>query len=140
MAGEVFIKEATKRTPGVMIRPGKVFIMGRSIPDNPAEFYEPVLEMLSGYDRESAGKTRIDLGFEYINTSSTRWILFILRRLTEMKNLSRNVSVNWYYEHGDEDMNELGKMLQSFMECPFLILEVTKMNQDLYSSISSLEQ
>ena len=123
-----------------MIRPGKVFIMGRSIPDNPAEFYEPVLEMLSGYDREPAGRTRIDLGFEYINTSSTKWILFILRRLTEMKNLSRDVCVNWYYEHGDEDMNELGKMLQSFMECPFLISEVTKMNQDFYTSIRSLEQ
>ena len=46
MPSEVFIKEPSKRTPGVMIKPGKVFIMGRSIPDNPAEFYEPVLKSL----------------------------------------------------------------------------------------------
>jgi len=140
MPVEVFIKEPSKRTPGIVIKPGKIFIMGRSIPDNPAEFYEPVLELLNGYDIEPVGKTRVDLGFEYINTSSTKWILFILRRLSELKNLSRDLSVNWYYESGDEDMNELGKMFQSFMECPFLISPVTKMNQDLYSDIKAIEQ
>lgn len=132
-----YIREATKRTPGVVIEPGRIFIMGRSTPDNPGDFYAPVLEKITEYIAGYSGRTRVDLGFEYINTTSTKWIFLILRKLSVLENASQKMSVTWYYELGDEDMSELGFMLRPQVECPFLVSEAKKMNRNLYKSILS---
>jgi hypothetical protein len=135
MYPESLIKEPSKRTPWIILEPGKIFIMGRSIPDNPNEFFRPVYDYISKYAREHTEKSRIDLGFEYINTSSTKWIFTILRELSELNEISDNASVTWYYERGDEDMGELGFILRSLVDCPFLVVEVESMDPDSYRKI-----
>lgn len=132
-----YIKEPTRRTPGIVLKPGSIFIMGSSIPDDPGDFYAPVIDRISEYAMEYSGKTSVDLGFEYINTTSTKWIFLILRKLSELKNVAEDMSVTWYYELGDEDMSELGFILRSLVDCPFLVSEVKKMNQELYKVIRS---
>jgi len=111
--------------------------MGRSIPENPNDFYRPVQEWISRYAQNHTEKSKIELGFEYINTSSIKWIFTILRELSEMKEIVRNASVTWYYEHGDEDMCELGFILRSLVECPFIVVEVDEMNRARYEKILS---
>src|SRR5674476_1574013 len=98
----------TKRTPWIILESGRIFIMGRSIPENPNDFYRPIQEWISKYVQNYTEKSKIELGFEYINTSSIKWIFTILRELSEMKDIVNKASVTWYYEHGDEDMCELG--------------------------------
>ena len=127
----------TKRTPWIILEPGRIFIMGRSIPENPNDFYRPVQEWISKYVQNNTEKSKIDLGFEYINTSSIKWIFTILRELSEMKDIVNNASVTWYYEHGDEDMCELGFILRSLVECPFVVVEVDEMNKSRYEKILS---
>ena len=127
----------TKRTPWIILDPGKVFIMGRSIPENPNDFYRPIQEWISKYVQNYTEKSKIELGFEYINTSSIKWIFTILKELSEMKNIVQNASVTWYYEHGDEDMCELGFILRSLIECPFIVVEVDEMNRARYEKILS---
>jgi hypothetical protein len=127
----------TKRTPWIILEPGKIFIMGRSIPENPNDFYRPVQEWISKYVKNYPDKSKIVLGFEYINTSSIKWIFTILRELSEMKNIVENASVTWYYERGDEDMCELGFILRSLVECPFIVIEVDEMNKARYEKILS---
>jgi SiaC family regulatory phosphoprotein len=127
----------TKRTPWIILEPGKIFIMGRSIPENPNDFYRPVQEWISNYVQNYTEKSKIELGFEYINTSSIKWIFTILRELSEMKDIGNNASVTWYYEHGDEDMCELGFILRSLVECPFVVVEVDEMNRGRYEKILS---
>jgi hypothetical protein len=133
-----FKNNPTKRTPWIILEPGKIFIMGRSIPENPNDFYRPVLEWLSEYALNYTGKSKIELGFEYINTSSIKWIFTILRELSEMKEIVSNASITWYYEHGDEDMCELGFILRSLVECPFIVVEVDEMNRARYEKILSM--
>jgi len=111
--------------------------MGRSIPENPNDFYSPVQEWISSYVQKHTEKSKIELGFEYINTSSIKWIFTILRELSEMKDIIKNASVTWYYEHGDEDMCELGFILRSLVECPFIVVEVDEMNRARYEIILS---
>jgi hypothetical protein len=82
-------------------------------------------------------KSKIELGFEYINTSSIKWIFTILKELSEMKEIVKNASVTWYFEHGDEDMCELGFILRSLVECPFVVVEVDEMNKARYEKILS---
>jgi hypothetical protein len=132
-----FNKEPSKRTPWIILEPGRIFIMGRSIPENTSDFYRPVFDWISNYSQDYSEKTKIEFGFEYINTSSTKWIFAILKELSEMKELAINARVIWYYELGDEDMCELGFILRSLVECPFILVEVDKMNRDRYEKILS---
>jgi hypothetical protein len=98
MYPESFKNNPTKRTPWIILEPERIFIMGRSIPENPNDFYRPVQEWISGYVQKHTEKSKIELGFEYINTSSIKWIFTILRELSEMKEIIKNASVTWYYE------------------------------------------
>ena len=137
MYPDSLINNPTKRTPWIILEPGKIFIMGRSIPENPNDFYRPVQEWISEYALNNEGNSIIDLGFEYINTSSIKWIFTILRELSEMKDILNKASVTWYYERGDEDMSELGFILRSLVECPFIVVEVEEMNKSRYEMILS---
>jgi hypothetical protein len=138
MYPESYKIEPSKRTPWIIMRPGKIFIMGRSIPDNPGNFYWPVHNWVLSYIQNCNIKTQVDFGFEYINTTSIKWIFTILRELSEMRNLSENAKVTWYYEQGDEDMCELGFILRSLVDCPFIVVEVKDMNIERYKKILNL--
>ncbi len=75
------------------------------------------------------------MGFEYINTSSTKWIFVLLKELAGIPELHRIVSITWYYEQGDDDMLDLGYILRSLIECPFTLQEVEEMNDDVFHRI-----
>lgn len=139
MYPDPYILDSSKRTPWIILAPGKIFCMGRSIPDDAGIFYTPVLKWISDYVRDYDGTTRIDLGFEYINTTSTKWIFIILKELSGMKSLQLNTSVNWYYETGDDDMNELGLILRSLLDCPITISELAEMTREMYEVIQNRE-
>ncbi|MDP4223022.1 MAG: DUF1987 domain-containing protein [Bacteroidota bacterium] len=124
-----YIAEPTRRTPRIMLEPGRIFIVGRSIPVNPGEFYRPVFDWISRYIRINGNKTRIELGFEYINTSSTKWIYNIIKEIAGMENLADNARILWYYDQGDDDMCELGFILKSLVECPFFVIETETMER-----------
>ena len=120
--------EPTKKTPWVVLEPGKVIILGRSILENPAEFYRPIHEWVSKYVGESSRMTTIQFGFEFINTTSIKWVYAILKELSRIPDMQTRAKISWYYEEGDEDMCDLGFILRSLVDCPFTITEV----EDLY--------
>jgi len=128
-------KDPSKRTPWIILEPGRVFIMGRSIPENPSEFYRPLFEWILEFGSKYKGKSKIDIGFEYINTSSTKWIYTILKELANLNDICDNASVTWYYEHGDDDMGELGFILRSLLDCPFVVVELNEINSKRYEKI-----
>jgi hypothetical protein len=120
--------EPSKKTPWIILEPGKVVILGRSILENPAEFYRPIHEWVSKYAEESSRMTTIQLGFEFINTTSIKWVYAILKELARIPDMPFRATISWYYEVGDEDMCDLGFILRSLVNCPFTIVEV----EDLY--------
>jgi hypothetical protein len=128
------IKESSRRTPHVILEDYLIFIMGRSIPDDAASFYAPLLERIEENSANYSGNITVELGFEYLNTTSTKWIFILLRRVSELKG-EASVKVNWYYEVGDDDMNELGFMMQSLVDLTFNIIEVDLMDSVLYQNI-----
>jgi len=125
-----YTADPTRRTPRIVLEPGRIFIVGRSIPENPGEFYRPVYDWISKYIQINGHRTRIELGFEYINTSSTKWIYNIIKEISGMKNLSDSARIIWYYDKGDEDMCELGFILKSLVECPFFVIETENMDRE----------
>ena len=132
---EKYINELSKRTPWIILETGRIFIMGRSIPENPGDFYRNVQAWITEYSRKFRGKTKISLGFEYINTASMKWIYTILRELSQVSEIANNATIAWYYEKGDEDMKELGFILKSLVVSPFTMIEVEEMDKEIYDMI-----
>jgi hypothetical protein len=129
--------EPSKRTPWIILEPGKIFIMGRSVTENPGELYRPVHDWVTRYIENCSEKTTIDLGFEYINSSSIKWIFAIIKELSKLKEQVKDVRVTWYYEKGDDDMIELGTIIRSLVECSLVVVEVEEMNRARFEKILS---
>lgn len=129
MSLDSLIIESTKKTPWIILEPGKILIVGRSISENPGEFYRPVHEWVSKYAAESLRMTNIQLGFEFINTTSIKWVYALLKELARIPDMPIRAKISWYYEEGDEDMCDLGFILRSLVDCPFHIIEVEDINK-----------
>jgi len=121
--------EPTKKTPWIVLEPGRILIVGRSISENPAEFFRPVYEWVSKYAAENIRMTNIQLAFEFINTTSIKWVYAILKELSKIPDMPVRAKISWFYEEGDEDMCDLGFILRSLVDCPFHIIEVDDINK-----------
>ncbi|HPY68313.1 MAG TPA: DUF1987 domain-containing protein [Bacteroidales bacterium] len=126
---KTFSLEPTRRTPAIWLEPGRLVILGRSISENPSKIYRPVYEWIREYFSKNRCETSVELGFEYINTSSTKWIYHIIKKIADSTNILENTRIMWYYEKGDEDMCELGFILSSLVGCPFTIAEVAELKK-----------
>ena len=84
---------------------GILKIEGRSIPENVIDFYHPVLRWIDDYSKTPNEQTEIHLKFEYFNTSSSKRIFDIMKKLEKMAiDSGQKVIINWYYEEDDEDI------------------------------------
>lgn len=122
------IIEGTPKTPAIKFDAGEgVFeIKGRSIPENSVEFYKPLVEWLENYKDAPREKTTVDIKLEYFNTSSSKCILDVFKKLEAIHKNNNNVEVNWYYEEDDEDMLEAGEDYESIIRIPFKMIEIVE--------------
>jgi len=117
--------DATAKTPSIYFATsGKLELKGRSIPENSVEFYMPVKAWIDDYGKNPSAKTTIDIRLEYFNTSSSKCILDLFKKLEKMNGKGTEVIVNWYFGEDDEDMEEAGEDYQSIIELPFKLIEV----------------
>lgn len=123
---EPIIIEGTPKTPTVNFdgSTGKIEIKGRSIPENSIEFYKPLVDWLEAYGAAPQGNTEVNIQLEYFNTSSSKCILDIFKKLEGIAKAGHQVIINWYYEEDDEDMLEAGEDYQSIIKVPFKMIEI----------------
>ena len=119
------IIEGTPKTPSIKFDADKgiVEIKGRSIPENSLEFYKPLVDWLEQYSANPAPKTIVNIHLEYFNTSSSKSILDVFKKLEAIHKAKHDVVVNWYYEEDDEDMLEAGEDYESIIRIPFKMVE-----------------
>lgn len=122
---ELISIEGTPKTPSVSMNPqtGIIDIKGRSIPENSIEFYKPVVDWLDEYGKSAAKKTVVNVQLEYFNTSSSKCILDVFKKL-ETISKAQDVVINWYYEEDDEDMLEAGEDYESIIKVPFKMVQI----------------
>lgn len=94
-------------------------ISGRSLPEDVAAFYDPILEWLDEYAKEPNKKTVFDFKLEYFNTASSKLLLDVLLKLEDMVDDGHDVLVMWHYPSDDEDMEEAGEEYADIVEVPF---------------------
>lgn len=118
--------EGSPKTPTIEFDSGTGYLLirGRSIPENSIEFYKPLIEALESYNSNTQSNTKVDIQLEYFNTSSSKCILDVFKKLEAINSGDSEVVINWYYEEDDEDMLEAGEDYQAIINIPFKMIEV----------------
>jgi hypothetical protein len=120
-------QQGNHKVPEVSFNPDTaVFeIKGSSIPENSGAIYEPIIDFLQEYKDVAKDTTTFNLALSYFNTSSSKWILNILRLMKEIKTkMKKEVVINWYYEPEDEEMLEAANDYESILN-----LDINKIEQ-----------
>lgn len=120
------IIEPTSKTPKIILNADvNVFeISGRSIPEDSVGFYRKVLDWIDEYAKNPNPKTNFKFQLEYFNTSSSKCLLDVFRRLEKMYKSGNQIEITWCYDADDEDMKETGEDYKALLEVPFELVSV----------------
>ena len=113
--------QGTEDTPKIILDAENELmeISGRSLPEDVAAFYEPVLNWLNEYAENPNKKTIFNFKLTYFNTASSKLLLDILMKLEEMHENNNDVLIRWHYPEDDEDMEEAGEEYADIVDVPF---------------------
>lgn len=114
---EILNLEGTEDTPKILLdKSNGIFeISGRSLPEDSAEFYQPIIQWLDDYSAAPNATTEFVFKLEYFNTASSKLILDILSKLEEIP----GIKVSWYFHEDDEDMEEAGEEFSELVDIEF---------------------
>jgi hypothetical protein len=131
MVREFFIEE-TARTPRIDLNKitGNLILSGKSIPENAARVYEPVLSWITGYVLEPCPTTNLMINLEYYNTSSAVWLTKIIKALARIKNPEYALIIHLYMSV--EDYNEI----EDFNDIKDTFLPLSDVEHNVIPSIS----
>jgi hypothetical protein len=117
--------EKKANTPSVSFNPdtGHLKIEGRSIPENPGEFYDILIDWIREYFTNPKNSTIFDLNLEYVNSGSSKYLLGLFRIIKDETSKGNTVLINWYYEEDDEAILSLGEHYKSSLKIPFNLIE-----------------
>jgi len=117
---EDFYLEATPKTPKLSFSfdKGAFEISGRSIPENSIEFYKPLLDWLDSYVGTPKPDTKLVIKLEYFNTSSSKCLVEIFRRIEKLYKDGNEAEIVWFYDEEDEDMQESGEDFKEIIKLP----------------------
>ena len=98
-------------------------IAGKSLPEDAKGFYNPVLAWMDEYLADPNEKTKFVFKLEYFNTSSSKMILIILKKLTELRKRNKEILINWYYPQDDEEILEAGEEYSDIIPIEFIFID-----------------
>ena len=103
---------------------GILSISGKSYPENVNEFYKPVFDYLDTYKKAPQQKTVLDFNWLYFNTATSKIIIKLLLALKELKDLNKEVEINWRCKKTDELMVEKGEEIKEVLDISFNIIYI----------------
>ncbi len=111
----------TEDTPSIILDAGAqvLEIAGRSLPEDVAAFYKPILDWLDSYSENPLTKTVFSFRLTYFNTASSKMILDVMMKLESLHEEGKDVVIKWYYPNDDEDMKEAGAEYADIVDVPF---------------------
>ena len=97
---------------------GEMEFSGKSIPENAEFLFQPVLEWMDEYLKSPSEITIFIIKLEYFNTSSSKYLVEVFRKFENLFKSGGKVSIQWYYEQEDEDMQESGEDFRDILKVP----------------------
>lgn len=115
----------TQETPEVSFyTDGQLLLRGISIPENITIFYSPIFEWLLDFKSNLPKKVTLNFEFEYINTTTTYVLMEIVNKVLEFKTHGTEVVIYWGYEEDDEDIYDIGKLLEYRTKTEFEFVQI----------------
>ena len=120
-------KKGTEDSPKIILDADNKLmeISGRSLPEDVASFYDPIVAWLEEYAKEPAEKTVFTFRLDYFNTATSKVILDILVLFEDMIEKGHSVNVRWFYDEEDEDMQGAGEEYSDMVDVPFDMISIT---------------
>jgi hypothetical protein len=112
------IIEQTAKTPQIDLNQltGDLIFSGKSIPENAAKVYEPVLNWMTEYIQQARPTTNLRINLEYFNTASLLWLSKILKVLIQINEPDFVLIVHLYLPVEDYDeINEFDDIKDAFI-------------------------
>lgn len=106
---------------------GIIEIKGRSWPEHVLQVYEPAFSWLDAYAKTPKESTLVRVMLEYFNTSSSKVVLDLLRKIDAMHKSGAQVTIEWYYESDDPDLKEQGELMKELIKTPIQLKEVEEL-------------
>ena len=109
--GDLFEIPKTKRTPKVLfdLNKGVFKIAGISRPYDVNNFYFPLMRKIDHYVNNPCKNTHLIFKLDYIDFSSSQFILAIIYRMKRVLDINRGLRVEWFYKEENADMLEVGE-------------------------------
>jgi hypothetical protein len=116
----IFI-ERTAKSPQVDFNQltGELILFGKSIPENAAKVYEPLLVWINDYIKSPRHTTNLRLNLEYFNTSSSIWLAKMVNALSKINEDDYIVFIHLYFDIEDfesMDMEELKNIVGQLVD------------------------
>lgn len=114
-----FFIEKTNKTPEVSFNPitGHLRLNGRSIPENPAEFFIKLEKIIDDYNNKSFS---FEINLDYFNSSSSKNLLFLLKK---SKSKFEKLKINWYSDEEDSDNIDFIKSVEELLNHKIKIIK-----------------
>ncbi len=118
------IIEPTRATPLVKfnIDKGTFEISGRSMPENAARFYNPIVKWLEQHVVNQDLEAGFVINLEYFNTGSYIGLMTIFNKLDDLNARGSRFQVKWYHEESDMEAIDDAKSFQSVLKVPFELI------------------
>jgi hypothetical protein len=98
---------------------GELILSGKSIPENAAKVYEPLVLWANEYIKSPRKITNLRLNLEYFNSSSSLWIVKIIKALSKISDDECILYIHVYFENEDYediDVNEIKDTISSLVD------------------------
>lgn len=113
--------ESTNETPRILFNvDGNLSVSGISTPNNVNAFYQPLFDWIKEYKTIKPKSVSLELFIDYLNTSSTRIIVEMIRLIKSFEEEATEVNFIWLYDNEDEDMLEMGEEFESVTNASFI--------------------
>jgi len=111
------VVEETPKTPHIDLNQitGDLIIIGKSIPENAAKIYDPVLNWIQSYILNPRPTTNIRFNLEYFNTASSIWFTKILKALVKINEPDYVLFIHVYLPIEDfDEMSDVDDIKDAF--------------------------
>jgi hypothetical protein len=84
---------------------GELALTGKSIPENAARIYEPLVAWIEEYIKSPQLTTNLNLNLEYFNSSSLIWFARMIKALSKIEKMDCVLLIHVYFDI--EDFNSM---------------------------------
>ena len=122
--------KGTEKTPNVLMDAdrGTFSFVGICMPEDASNFFQPLYKFIEVYLQKPKSSSEFNFDLEYFNTSSARLIYQIMQLLGEYSS-SSSITINWYFDEDDFDLEEAGEEFKLLAEGVEFNLIKKKVNQ-----------